>query len=258
MSLSGKSLMVLVPMYGGHAAGNFIESWTNLVIMLIRYGVSFSFAFTYNESLISRGRNRLADEYLKKHDETHALFVDADIGFQAVDVLALLEGDSDIVAAPCTKKAIRFDRVQRLVRKNGREYTVGELARVAGDFVFNFERDQAGQPIQLGQLQEMRNMGTGLMMIRRNVFESFREAYPDRWFEPHSDPNSLPGPIHDFFRVGINPETREYDSEDYWFCVDCKAIGFKVLMAPWMVTTHKGTYDFIADMPAVAKLLGEL
>jgi hypothetical protein len=96
------------------------------------------------------------------------------------------------------------------------------------------------------------------MMIRRNVFAKFREAYPDRWYESRSDPNALPGPIHDFFRVGVNPDTHEYDSEDYFFCTDAKAIGFKVWMIPWMRTSHMGTYKFIADMPAVAALSGDL
>jgi len=56
----------------------------------------------------------------------------------------------------------------------------------------------------------------------------------------------------------VNPETHEYESEDYWFCIDAKAIGFKVWMAPCMRTSHMGTYKFIADMPAVAALAGDL
>ena len=47
-------------------------------------------------------------------------------------------------------------------------------------------------------------------------------------------------------------DTRQYDSEDYNFCQDAKALGFKVYMAPWVRTSHMGTYKFTADMPAVA------
>jgi hypothetical protein len=130
------------------------------------------------------------------------------------------------------------------------------MERLSGDFIFNFERFQGSREMQLNELQEMRNMGTGLMMVKRETFIKFRDGYPDRWYESPTDPNALPGPIHDFFRVGVNPETHEYDSEDYWFCVDCKALGMKVWMAPWMRTSHMGTYTFVADMPAVAALAG--
>ena len=258
MSLKGKSLNILVPMYGGMGTVNFFESFTRLIMMMMKFGVRFSYAFTYNESLITRGRNRLVDEYLKNHDEDHALFIDADIGFQPEDILAMLEMDLDIVAAPCAKKSINWERIGRALKKNGRQFTPDEMARISADFVFNYEPFTGQREIRMDELQEMRNMGTGIMMIRRNVFEKFRKEYPERWYEARTDSNSLPGPIHDFFKVGVNPETHQYDSEDYWFCVDAKAIGFKVWMAPWMRTSHMGTYKFIADMPAVAALAGDL
>jgi len=56
----------------------------------------------------------------------------------------------------------------------------------------------------------------------------------------------------------VNAETRYYDSEDYWFCNDCKAMGFKVWICPWMVTTHMGTYAFTANIPACTALTGEI
>ena len=258
MSLKGKSLMILTPMYGGMASCNYFESFIKLVFTFMKYGVPFSFSFTWNESLISRARNRLVDEYLKKHEETHAVFIDADIGFEAEDILAMMELNKEIIAAPCSKKSIRWERIQTAIRKTDRIFTADELARMGGDFVFNFEKFAGTREMQLNELQEMRNMGTGLMMIQRGVFENFREGYPERWYESRTDPNALPGPIHDFFKVGVNQETHEYDSEDYWFCVDSKALGGKVWMAPWIRTSHMGSYKFIADMPAVAALGGGL
>jgi len=91
------------------------------------------------------------------------------------------------------------------------------------------------------------------------VFETYKEKYPDRWYDSKgADPADNPGPVHDFFRVGVNYESRQYDSEDYWFCMDCRDIGFKVWMLPWMKTSHAGTYTFRGDMVAVSALVGEL
>jgi hypothetical protein len=258
MSLKEKSLSILTPMYGWTGTGNHFDSIIELVIALNQLKIPWSRTTTGNESLISRARNRLADEYLKNSTHSHALFVDADIGFDTRDVLAMLESDCDIIGAPCPKKSIRWDRVQAAIKKNGREFTNEELARLAGDFVFNFEPFQGQKQFKMEELQEMRHLGTGLLMIRRNVFEKFREAYPDRWYNGYGDSSALPGPIHDFFQVGVNPETHDYDSEDYRFCLDCKAIGFKVMMMPSVRTTHMGTYKFIGDLPAVAATVGHL
>ena len=252
MSLKGKSLSILTPMYGGVLTCNYFESFLKLMMALGQYQIPFSHTFTWNESLISRARNRLVDEYMKNQEHTHAVFIDADIGFEANDILGMMEEDKDIIGAPCSKKAIRWDRVQRLIKANGQTYTPEQLSRIAGDFVFNFEKFEGQRELKMNELQEMRNMGTGLLMIKREVFEQFREFYPDRWYDGKSDASALPGPIHDYFKVGINPETHEYDSEDYWFCVDSKAMGRKVYMAPWVKTSHMGTYKFIGDMSAVA------
>ena len=258
MSIAGKSLHILVPMYGGMCLQNFFQSFHRLVVACMKFGVTYSFTLTYNESLVPRARNRLVDEYLKNHAETHALFIDADIGFDEQDILTMLEMDRDIIGPGCVKKNIRWDRIQKAIKKNGREYSNEELSRIGGDYVFNFERFQGQRDIQLGEPQEVKHLGTGLMMIRRNVFETFIEKYPERWYESRGDLAALPGPIHDFFRIGIDPETREYDSEDYGFCSDCRAIGFKVWMCPWMKTSHMGSYTFVGDLPMVAKLTGAL
>jgi hypothetical protein len=105
----------------------------------------------------------------------------------------------------------------------------------------------------------VQHIGTGIMMIRQNVFEKFVEAYPDRWYDSgKADEYDMPGAIHDFFKSAVNPETRQYDSEDYWFCQDCKALGFKIWICPWMCTTHMGTYSYVADLRASQALTGEI
>jgi hypothetical protein len=263
MSLKGKSLAVLTPMYGGMCAANYFMSCMELRVGLLKLGIPHPVGMVmnvFNESLIPRARNRLVDRFLKDTDFTHAIFIDADIGFNAEDILALLEMDEDIVGATCSAKKIRWDRIQKVCRKNGRnrDYTDDELSRLGGNFVFNLE-GRGTQGFDIRELKELKQLGTGLMMVRRNVFEKMVEAYPDEWYDSRgSDPGDLPGQVHDFFHVGINKDSRQYDSEDYWFCHDAKAIGFKVKMWPLMRTSHMGTYTFIGDMPAVAALAGSL
>lgn len=258
MSIQGKSLSILVPMYGGMAASNWIESFIKLVIELGKYHIPFNYTLVFNESLIPRARNRLIDTYMKTSAHTHALLVDADIGFDANDVLAMMEMDLDIVGAGCTKKSINWNRVQKVVRQSDRQFSGAEMSRVAGDLIINFPYSPEDRQLHLDKPIEVSRLGTGLMMVKRTVFSKFRESYPDRWYESPEDPSCLPGPIHEYFRSGINPDTRKYDSEDYIFCTDASAIGLKSWLCPWVNTTHMGTYTFVSDIPAVVRMSGSL
>jgi hypothetical protein len=254
-----KSLRILTPMYGGICYINYFHSVHQLFIESWKHQVPISFEVTYNESLICRARNRLCDAYMKTGQETHAVFIDADIGFEWGDIFHMLELDLDIIGAPCAKKELRWDRVQKILKKNGNgAISNSDLSKVTGSFVVNFERFTGKKDINLVEPQEVVTIGTGLMMIRRNVFDKFMEAYPDRWYQSLGDSSSLPGPTHEFFRSGIDRDSNEYLSEDYFFCVDCKNIGFKTWMLPCVKTTHLGTYTFVGDMPAIARLAGEL
>ena len=45
--------------------------------------------FIFNESLITRARNYLVDEFLRAEEFTHLMFIDSDINFNPKDVLSL-------------------------------------------------------------------------------------------------------------------------------------------------------------------------
>jgi hypothetical protein len=273
-------------MYGGQLSMNYHSSFLQLALLCRERGIDFGWSNVINESLISRARNTLADSYLKDSSRTHAVFIDADIGFDALDILAMLEMDVDIVGVPCSKKSIRWDRVQHAITKrvfqwvkeneaicqngsdvnslaqqfqrDGMEIDPAEFPRIAGDFVMRFLPFEE-KVIQVDKPEIMKQMGTGLLMIKREVFLKFKKAYPDRWYEaPHGESGTLPGQIHDFFRVGVNPETRLYDSEDFWFCKNCSDLGYKIWMLPHVRTTHMGTYTFVGDMPAALAYAGEI
>lgn len=258
----GKSLAVLTPMYGGGCTSNYYSACLSLQRILLMLGVPHDFVHVYNESLVTRARNRLVDTFLKNYKFSHAVFIDADIGFHPNDILALLEMDKDIIGAVCSKKDIRWDRIQRACQKrasNGEKPLTGEeMALIGGNFVFNLEGHQS-QNIDVRDPHEVKHIGTGLMMVKREVFLKMTDSFPERWYDSMgTDPGDLPGQIHDFFHAGVNEDTHQYDSEDWWFCADAKSLGFKVYMWPQMHTTHMGTFSFVGNMPAVAALSGEL
>ena len=86
--LKKRKIMIATPMYGGQCAGIYTKSSTDLAAAALKYGVECRFFFLFNESLITRARNYLVDEFMRS-DCTHLMFIDSDIGFDPTDVLAL-------------------------------------------------------------------------------------------------------------------------------------------------------------------------
>ena len=91
--LKKNKVFVATPMYGGMAHGLYIKSCLDLQTTLARYGVETKFSFLFNESLITRARNYLVDEFLRSTDFTHLLFIDSDIHYNPQDIIAMLALD---------------------------------------------------------------------------------------------------------------------------------------------------------------------
>ena len=140
-ALRQRRLLVATPMYGGQCAGVYTKSCTDLVALCNKYGVQVQFFYLFNESLITRARNYLADGFLRS-GMTHMMFIDSDIGFYANDVIALLaiadsEQGKDIVCGPYPKKAIAWEKVKRAVDKGFGDEDPNKLENYIGDYVFN-------------------------------------------------------------------------------------------------------------------------
>jgi hypothetical protein len=256
--LSKKSLFIATPMYGGVNHGLYMKSCLDLQATLMQYGVTTKFSFLFNESLITRARNYLVDEFLNRSDATHLLFIDSDIHFNPQDVVALLALDKDVAGAPYPKKAIKWRNILTAIKKNP-DIDVNQLEKLAGDFVFNPVKGTAS--FSVTDPLEVLEIGTGFMMVKREVFPKFEMAYPDLKYKPdhvgqaHFDGSRY---IHAYFDTVIDPKSERYLSEDYMFCQYWRNIGGKIHLCPWMRTSHIGTYHFQGDMPAIANFVGEM
>jgi hypothetical protein len=57
-----------------------------------------------------------------------------------------------------------------------------------------------------------------------------------------------------YFQAEIDPESKRYLSEDYWFCQKLTQAGGKIWYCPWMKLSHVGTYIFggsLADLASI-------
>ena len=256
--LQKKSVFIATPMYGGMNHGLYMKSCLDLQTVLGQYGITAKFSFLFNESLITRARNYLVDEFLHRSDCTHMLFIDSDINFNAQDVITLLALDYDVSGGPYPKKSIKWSNVKKAFAKDP-EVEAGNLEKIIGDFVFNPVKGTA--QFSVSEPLEVMEIGTGFMMIKREVFEKFEKAYPNLRYKPdHVGQAHFDGTryIHAYFDTVIDPKTQRYLSEDYMFCQWWRNIGGKIHLCPWMRTSHIGTYHFQGDMPAIANYVGEM
>jgi hypothetical protein len=262
--LRKNKLFIATPMYGGMAHGLYIKASLDLQNIMGRYGVETKFSFLFNESLITRARNYLVDEFLRS-DCTHMLFIDSDIHYNAQDVVALLALDKDVIGGPYPKKAINWKNVAEAARKHP-DLDPRELEKLVGEYVFNVVKGT--KQFSVTDPLEVMEIGTGFMMIKREVFSKLKDAFPMIHYKPdHVGQANFDGSryIHAYFDTVIDTKesitgggSDRYLSEDYMFCQMWRKIGGEIYLCPWMKTQHIGSYAFTGDMPAVANFTGKL
>lgn len=264
-SLRKHKLFVATPMYGGNCNGLYMKACLDLQGLCTQYGIEVRFSFLFNESLITRARNYLVDEFLRS-GYTHLLFIDSDILFNPQDVLALLALDKDVIGGPYPKKSINWKNVFRAAKRviedpniDKEKFNPGELEGVTGEYVFNAVPGTT--QFKVSEPLEVMEIGTGFMLIKQAVFAKFAEEYPHLNYKPdHAGQTNFDGSryIHAYFDTVIDPDSHRYLSEDYMFCQYWRAIGGAIWLCPWMRTQHVGTYAFSGDMNAIAALTGNL
>lgn len=283
-------LFVATPMYGGQNNGLYMKACLDLQGLCMQYGIEIRFSFLFNESLITRARNYLVDEFLRSKS-THLLFIDSDILFDPNDVLALIALDKDVIGAPYPKKSINWKNIGQALIKNP-TMNVGELENLVGDYVFN--PVPGTKQFNVREPLEVMEIGTGYMMVKREVFDKFAEAYPKQNYKPdHVGQANFDGSryIHAYFDTVIDngytyddlytlvqkasngedvsaeakkfidiekTASHRYLSEDYMFCQYWRKIGGSIWLCPWMRTQHVGTYAFTGNMQAIANHTGNL
>jgi hypothetical protein len=257
--LKEASIFLAVPMYGGNCSGMFCKSTNDISAMCAKYGITLKTYYLFNESLVQRARNYCVDEFLRSNC-SHLMFIDADIGFNPNDVLTLLgiqisyPDQYDVLAAPYPKKSIAWEKVKKAVQI-GRAENPFDLMHYAADYVFNPVAN--AKSFRVDEVVEVSEAGTGFMLIPRTVFERYKVAYPELSYKPdHLRSENFDGSneIMAYFDCAIDPESKRYLSEDYFFCWNVRKAGMKVHMAPWMQLQHVGTYIFRGSMSALAGL----
>lgn len=235
-----KSITIATPMYGGICHGAYMKSIFSLMNILGQKGYTINFSELSNESLITRARNTLTEMFLRTYND-YLLFIDSDQGFDAAAVAKMIEENVELVGAAVPMKGINWDRV-RVAAKEDKE----DLSRFTSIYNVNISNEQKevlkNNP---NSIVEVDYVGSGLMLIHRDVFQKLKEVTPSYRSDQHSTGGIEYGEtIYDFWRTEIDPDSNRLLSEDYNFCRTWRNAGGKIYLAPYVKVVHVGTYWF--------------
>ena len=232
-------LLVCTPAYGGNMNFEYVTSLLLLDRAARAAGMDIGFHFLGNESLIQRARNFLCDYFMKQTDYTHLLFVDADIQFRASDIIDMVRCNVDVIGATYPKKMIHWNRLDAAnldAIRAGDASSLHEMVCVNEALEQLPNETKPESEVAAAAPMPVRWIGTGCLLIKREVLTRMQDDSPERWFWANEKQ------IYAYFDCVL--WNNIYLSEDYYFCERWRELGGTVHCARWARCTHWGTYGF--------------
>ncbi len=238
-------LLIATPCYGGLVTQRYMQSICALLQCGGARGWGVSVELLGYDSLIPRARNTLVATFLDQPEATHLMFIDADIGFQPEQVERMLAFDREVVAGMYPLKLIDYDPAV-IGRVQAGETLQAAQTRYVGALAAN-AMEHAKDGFAPGLYA-----GTGFMLIRRSALERMIQSYPQTRYTACHDRQAprLSTNNYALFDGMIEPETREYLSEDYTFCHRWRAIGGTLWLDTRSQLIHVGATEFAGDATA--------
>ena len=206
----------LIPCFGGQISEATFTSFVRFIARAPEWGLEWSLDTLVNESLIPRGRNALVARAMHNPRATHMMFLDADIGFEPEFIPMLLQDNVDVIGGGYPKKSLPID------------YVINPLV--------NGESDE--------NKAEVERIGTGFLMIKRDVFSQMADAMPElKYLDDCGLDPSINKHLYAYFECGLFGE-KVFMSEDWLFCNRWRKLGGQIFISKRFALTHVGNYTF--------------
>jgi hypothetical protein len=249
------------PCYGGQCFAGYVASLlqTQAHLQTLDPPMSLETCFLTNESLITRGRNTIVAKFLNETSFTHLLFIDADISWHPLTVEKLVKADQDIVGAIYPKKGYTWKNLSKvlpnMVETNSEDGGVkfkdvdAKMEAFVKANLMNYTMNYGSNRQVKNNLLEVKHIGTGFMMIKREVLEKMCAKFTECKYD--DDINILSDAenehLYSLFDCDISLGTDKklhYLSEDYLFCKRWIDMGGQIFAEVTSPLTHTGTHSF--------------
>ena len=233
------AVMIGIPCYGGLVHCEFTQSLLKLCSMLNQANIKHEVVFLGSESLISRARNSLVAKFYCESENSHLLFLDADLIFNPECVLTMIKHEKELIGCPYPKKIINFHKLAETDDPQNNLHMITDI---------NYNLLQKGKLTKT--LIEARDAPTGCMLIRRSCITALILSYPERKYR-----NNISGMggdsdnyFYDFFATGVVDGI--YLSEDYYFCHLVRQLDIPIYLEIGYTFGHIGKQAFYGNLMA--------
>jgi hypothetical protein len=233
---SSVNILLCSPSFNRSVDLGFMQSVLNLCMDCVQTGISITFYTPYN-SLIAIARNSCIDTFMKG-EYTHLLFIDTDESFETEQVIRLLQSDFPLVGAFVPLKKYNIDKLVN---------TGTDSEKYQSMLKYNFgitkDKDEKTNNTNVDIKNEFVNVikiGTGFMMLKRDVIEKMEKEYPEYISENDEK-------IKDYFLFQTVVENKVFIGEDFFFCKLWKKMGGEIWADTKSKVNHIGTHTFTGD-----------
>ena len=244
-------IVIATPCFGGNVTNYYTVSVLGLQQAFLEKHIGITFRLIGGDALITRARNIAVQQFLAIPDATHLLFIDADIGFTPDQALSLLEADKDVCGAIYPLKRLDWQRIQAQAQAG-----ISDLSSSSLNYVVDLLDPSQVPPTE--EFFQVRYIGTGFMMIKRQVFLRMAEHYPETRFRTlhiGSNVDVAHAEAHAFFDCVIDPESGTYLSEDYTFCKRWTDMGGEIWAHAHSRLVHVGPQAFQGDLMSMLRTI---
>ena len=219
-------IMIVTPAYSGTVNAQYAMSLAQTYLLLSMNGIKTTFEIEPNSSILSASRNRLTEKFWQS-DATHMLCIDADLGWPAEAVLAMLSTQKEFIAGVYP-------------------------SRKGKGFIFRpqFENEKTQKLITENHIIKMDAVPAGFMLIARSAIKKMRNHFPELYYSP-KDPRDDSETTYALFNTELI--NSEFWGEDYVFCKRAIDAGVDIWADPLIEFDHddvKGKLlDILTDKP---------
>ena len=211
------NIFVATPCYGSWLSEDYFHSILDLQNLCREENIALRIQTLGQESLVTRARNNLVAKGMANPTATHLMFIDADIGFETLDVYKLIASDKDVIGGLYPKKNYPV------------QYVINTIP---------------GEEQQESGIQEVHDIGTGFLLIKRHVIEMMFQRYTDLKYKNSLNLDTKFEPfMYALFDTWLLPDGN-YLSEDYTFCKRWKDMGGKIFAHNDVRLRHSGYHTF--------------
>jgi hypothetical protein len=208
-----KKVFIAIPAYDSKIYALGMVSVFNNIEVLKKNGIESTFSLQMGDCYVDQTRNHLVRSFLAS-DCTDMIFVDNDLAFDGDAMLKILRPNVQVIGGAYPYRSEDKDDYPVAIKLDDKNFPV-------------IDKDKG--------LIECTHVPTGLMRIRRDVFDVLTKKYPDNI----DDSGEL---IH--FRTGLlfaDKGDKRWYGEDVYFCKICDDVGIKVWCDPTIAFAHIGT-----------------